>query len=225
MPETNIVVLSEGPYHIALFKPHNMATVGGRGVVRPTLLDLARLKYGKNVFPVHRLDRVTSGVCIFARSIFAKHALDNAFKRRLVKKIYYAVCEGHPSFKNITVTKKLLKVDSSEKKGPMKRQTIDEKGQEAITKFSFLKQLGPFCLIEAEPLTGRLHQIRTHLKELGLPIVGDKLYGASSILAPHTIALCAVKLSFPLPKGGKITIDATKYFDPHAYCPKDAKNS
>ncbi|HXW60837.1 MAG TPA: RNA pseudouridine synthase [Myxococcota bacterium] len=212
-----LIVLSEGPHHIAVYKPHNIATVGGRGVVRPTLLDLVRKLFGSQVYPVHRLDRVTAGITIFARSLFAKHALENAFKKRLVKKIYYALCEGTPSFSKTTVTQSLKKVALESKKGPLTRQSVDQSGQQAITILHFLKQYGPYCLIEAQPLSGRFHQIRIHLAELSLPIIGDKLYGAKTMLAPHTIALAAVKISLPLPKRGRLDIDATKYFDVKNY--------
>lgn len=217
MYESRLVVLSEGPHHIALYKPHNMATIGGPGVPRPTLLDLARKRYGSNIFPVHRLDRVTAGITIFARSLFAKHALDNAFKKRLVKKIYYALCEGTPSFTKLTVDSKLQKIALDKAKGPQARQTVAASGEQATTILRFLKQIGPYSLIEAQPLSGRFHQIRIHLAELHLPIVGDKLYGAKTMLPPHTIALSAVKISLPLPKGGRLDLDATHLFDLTSY--------
>src|SRR5580704_9950321 len=103
--KNNLIILSQGPHHVAVFKPHNIAVVGGRGVPRPTLLDLVREKFGASIYPVHRLDRVTSGITVFARSIFAKHAIDNAFKKRLVNKTYYALAEGVANFKTITVDK------------------------------------------------------------------------------------------------------------------------
>lgn len=218
----DLIVLSEGLYHIAVYKPHDMSTVGGRGVVRPTLLDLVRKKFGRNVFPVHRLDRVTSGITIFARSIFAKHAMENAFKKRLVKKIYYAICEGQASFKKTVVNSPLRKISPPSKRtGPMAKQIIDAQGEKAITNLRFLEQLDPdHCLIEANPISGRMHQIRAHLAMLGLPIVGDKLYGASSSCGLHTIALCAVAISLPLPKGKLLNLDAKHLFDIGRYIAK-----
>ncbi len=215
----NLITLSQGPHHIAVFKPHNMAVIGGPGVPRPTLLDLVREKFGKSVYPVHRLDRVTSGITIFARSIFAKHALDNAFKKRLVHKTYWAIVEGKPEFNKISVDKKLKRVDEPAKKsGPVAHQTISEHGESALTHFRVLKKISDlYWLIEAMPVTGRMHQIRTHLQYLNLPIVGDKLYGATTSCAPQTIALCAVELNIPLPKGGRITIDARDLFDVKNY--------
>jgi tRNA pseudouridine65 synthase len=181
----DIIILTQNQDVIAVFKPHNMFSVGGPGAVRPTLLDLVRKKFGKNIYPVHRLDRVTAGITVFARSIFAKHALDNAFNKRLVKKNYYALCEGHANFQKLTVNKALKKID----------------------------------LNKANPISGRMHQIRCHLASINLPIVGDKLYGAKTILAPHTIALCAIGLSIPLPKGGRMDIDASHLFDIKSYLP------
>lgn len=219
--ESKLVVLSQGPHHVAVFKPHNIFSVGGPGVPRPTLLDLVRKIFGPSIFPVHRLDRVTAGVTIFARSIFAKHAMDNAFKKRLVKKIYYAVCEGNPHFTKLTVDEPLKKFDLNPKKsGPLAKQTIDRQGEQAVTHLRVLQKFGPdFCLIEANPISGRMHQIRCHLAHIGLPIVGDKLYGARSTCGNQTIGLCAVLLSMPLPKGERLDVDARDFFDTKIYLP------
>jgi 23S rRNA-/tRNA-specific pseudouridylate synthase len=218
--QSKLIVLSQGPYHVAVFKPHNIAVVGGRGVVRPTLLDLVRKMFGHSIFPVHRLDRVTAGITIFARSLFAKHAMENAFKKRLVKKIYYALCEGQPNFGKITVDQPLKKIDLANKRGPQAKQKIDTQGENAITRFVVVRQVAPkYCLIEAQPVSGRMHQIRAHLQFLGLPIVGDHLYGATTKTAAHCIALCAVMLEIPLPKGEKLKLDARDLFDEKIYLP------
>jgi 23S rRNA pseudouridine1911/1915/1917 synthase len=204
---------------VAVFKPHNIGVVGP-GVPKPTLLDLVRDLYGKAIFPVHRLDRVTCGITVFAKGTFAKHALDNAFKRRLVKKLYYAVVEGCPQWKKKSVSASLAKENLNAKSGPVAKQNVAGEGQMAVTNFRVIRQIDErFCLIEANPVTGRMHQIRVHLAHLGLPIVGDKLYGAKTRLAPHTIALGAVHLQLPMPKGGQVSIDATKYFVVEKYLP------
>lgn len=222
MHDLKLIIISEGPHHVAVFKPHNITVVGGRGVARPTLLDLVRERFGKNIFPVHRLDRVTAGITIFARSLFAKHAIDNAFKKRLVKKTYHAVCEGTPSFSTITVDRNLLKTSLNKANGPMKRQSVDSAGESAITKLRVLQTLRPgYCLIEAQPVSGRMHQIRAHLADVGQAIVGDKLYGAKTSYRPQSIALCAVKISLPLPKGGRLELNECSRFVPENYITAD----
>jgi 23S rRNA-/tRNA-specific pseudouridylate synthase len=174
--------------------------------------------FGKHMAPVHRIDRATAGITIFARTLFAKHALENAFKKRLVKKTYYVICEGKANFTKQRVDQALEKVDLKSSKGPMAKTTISTKGEPASTNFKVIQQLTPdYCLLEAQPISGRMHQIRAHCSYLGLPVVGDKLYGAKTTCGPHTIALCAVGLVLPLPKGGTLTIDARTLFSPENY--------
>lgn len=213
MKNYDLIILASTNDYVAVFKPHGIAVVGGHGVPRPTLLDLVRDKFGQNIFPVHRLDRVTAGITLFARSSFARFAFENAFKKRLVTKLYYAIVEGKLTFKQTTVNAPLKRVDNNNKKGPQARQIIDNEGEKAQTKFRLLENLGPdLWLIEANPISGRMHQIRAHLMHLNLAIRGDKLYGAQSRYPDQRIALLAVYLSLPGPRGGKITIDAHKYF-------------
>lgn len=213
-----LIVLNIGQDVVAVFKPHGMFSVPSPGAIRPTLLDLVKEKFGKNIYAVHRLDRVTSGIVLWARSIFAKHALDNAFKKRLIKKTYYAICEGQAHFKNITINKPLKKIALNHKHGSEFKQIIDDNGDKAITKFSLIKKIDEHhCLIKAQPISGRMHQIRCHLSYINLPIMGDKLYGAKNSLKHHTIALSAVGILAPLPRGGYLNLDITHLFDINDY--------
>lgn len=216
-----LIILDESPYHLAIFKPHGIASVGARGVIRPTLLDLVRERFGNNIFAVHRLDKVTAGIIIFAKGNFAKFALENAFKKRLVKKTYFALIEGRPAFKEKTIQTALEKQETYNKKGPVALQSIQEKGVMATTKFAVINQINDdYCLIKALPITGKMHQIRIHLSFLGFPIVGDTTYGAKTKLDKNTIALVATMIEFPLPKGSKRIIDASKYFNIKTYYKK-----
>lgn len=216
--EKKLLILDQSKYHVAVFKPHNISVVGGRGVVRPTLLDLVRDKFGKDIFPVHRLDRATCGITIFAKGSFAKLALENAFKRRLVKKTYYALVEGEVNFKKTVVEINLKKEALHNSKGPMAMQSIKQEGEWSKTEIECIKKVSDnIFLVKAKPITGRLHQIRVHLAHLGFPIIGDTLYGARTKLVKHVIALGAVHIEFPLPKGQKVVIDASKYFDVDYY--------
>src|SRR5207247_1719159 len=88
-------------------------------------------------------------------------------------------------------------------------QTIDENGVRALTRVKVFARGADYCVVEARPETGRMHQIRAHLNHVGHPIVGDKVYGAQTALAQNAIALCAYAVSFPAPSGGRhfVTID------------------
>ncbi|MHB1308503.1 MAG: RluA family pseudouridine synthase [Limisphaerales bacterium] len=127
---------------------------------------------------VHRLDAETSGVLLFAKSRGALESLGDLFESREVEKQYLAVAAGTPSSMNWFCREPL---------GPdpqvIGRMLVDpENGKPAETQFQVLgyrddPRLGPLCLIEARPFSGRTHQIRIHLATAGCPVIGDPLYG------------------------------------------------
>ncbi len=206
----DLLVLDEGKHHVVVDKPYNMVVVAGRGVPRPTLLDLAQEKWGKGIKPVHRIDRVTSGCCILAKSTYGQQALSNAFRRHLIEKKYLVIVEGKPSFTTINIDARLERIDDLKaKKGYLAHQTINEQGQRALTRVQVWACNDNFAVVLAKPQTGRMHQIRAHLAHVGHPIVGDKQYGAKTIFGSHAIALFAWSVSFPLPEGGRRLVQAT----------------
>jgi 23S rRNA pseudouridine1911/1915/1917 synthase len=124
--------------------------------------------------PVHRLDRETSGVLVCARATAAERTWKNAFLKGRVEKTYLALCEGTPTFTHAVLDAPLgilkgLRVRI--KVGP----TPD--GQPARTDVDVLWSGGGKALVRCHPRTGRTHQIRAHLSAVGLPLMGDKLYG------------------------------------------------
>jgi len=202
-------VLDKGKHHIVVNKPYNMVVVAGRGAPRPTLLDVATEEFGKGVKPVHRLDRVTTGCCILATSIYGQQALSNAFRKHLVHKEYLAIVEGVPSFKSLNIDARLKRIDNpNAKKGYLAEQTIDNEGQRALTRVQVLSSNDNFSLVKANPETGRMHQIRAHLSHIGHPIIGDKQYDSKTLFADKAIALFAWSVSFPLPEGGRKKVSA-----------------
>ncbi|MBL4818667.1 MAG: RNA pseudouridine synthase [Deltaproteobacteria bacterium] len=232
--KTQLQILDKGQHHLVVFKPANMVVVTGRGAPKPTLLDLVQEQFGKNIRPVHRLDRVTTGCCLLAKDLYGQQALSNAFRKRLVNKVYWAIVEGKPDFKKISVDARLKRIDTPKNKKSLAHQIIAEDGDRALTHFKVLQhdsivipakagiqKMPPdkldasprwhdkYTLIEARPITGRMHQIRVHLAHLGHPIVGDKLYGSQTPYHPHAIALHAYSLDFPLPEGGRKQIKAS----------------
>lgn len=159
------------------------------------------------IFIVHRLDRDTSGLMVFARSEEAKSELQNNWKR--ASKKYLAVVDGVPPAKSGTLSSHLdesnmLRVFSGPK---------SEKTREAITHYRVLRKTEKRSVLELTLDTGRRHQIRVQLAEIGCPIIGDDKYHPDSDLPkserpvserPKRMALHAAELSFPHPETGEL---------------------
>jgi 23S rRNA pseudouridine955/2504/2580 synthase/23S rRNA pseudouridine1911/1915/1917 synthase len=129
---------------------------------------------GRDLYPVHRLDRDTSGVVLFAKHHEAHRRLSKMFEGREMKKIYWALACGRPDWDACRCEVPLRRAEGKKGRG---RALVDfVKGKEAITEFTLREKLGNVSWIEARPLTGRLHQIRVHLKVLGHPILFDEAY-------------------------------------------------
>jgi 23S rRNA pseudouridine955/2504/2580 synthase len=211
------IVLDEGPHWAVLDKPAGMTVVGGRGVPRPTLLDLAVERW-PDARPVHRLDKPTTGCCAVAKTAFGQQALSEAFRRHLTDKRYVAIVCGVPTWEKLDVDARLARVDDPDlpkeragKKGVMAVQTIDEQnGVRALTRLRVLARGDGVALVEARPETGRMHQIRCHLAHVGHPLVGDVLYGAPlrDFVVGQDVALHACALSVPRPEGGRAFVTA-----------------
>ncbi|HZF01784.1 MAG TPA: RluA family pseudouridine synthase [Methylomirabilota bacterium] len=145
------------------------------------------LKFLRNV---HRLDADTSGILLFAKSPGAVETYSALFESRKMEKTYLAVAVGAPKENEWTCQLKLGQ--DSRQFGRIK---VDERfGKDAETHFKILETRGKFSLVEAKPVTGRTHQIRVHLTESGLPIVGDELYGIMEKDFP--LGLRAVRLAY-----------------------------
>ena len=160
---------------------------------------------------VHRLDRETSGVMVFAKTQAAYLALRNAFEsHRDVRKTYLAVLHGAPK-----PSRGRLETTIGRKPWDAKRMAVDvPDGLRAVTEWTVLGKRGPLALVQFDIETGRTHQIRVHAAHLGHPIVGDALYGDAVAdrrlrVRPARQLLHAVRLAFPHPLTGRIvTFDA-----------------
>lgn len=180
---------------VAVNKPAGLLVHRGWDNDRVVAMTLARDQVGQHVFPVHRLDRPTSGVLVFALSPAVAAALQAQFVAGTVEKRYVALVRG--------VMPAAVTLDH-----PVPREA-DGPRVDAVTDFGRLAVFERFSLVQARPRTGRTHQIRRHLKHLSHPIVGDVRYGKGDInrlfrerFGLHRLALHAVELRLAHPLAG-----------------------
>lgn len=151
---------------------------------------------------VHRLDKDTSGILILTKTEEAHAGLSMAFSERRVTKTYIALCRGSGLARDFHVENMLIRSSANRLKFTGKRG----EGRHALTFFTLVAQQKNISMVLARPKTGRTHQIRVHLSELGHPVIGDSLYGGrigNSLLGLDRQALHAYKLIFDHPISGE----------------------
>lgn len=198
-------ILFEDNHCLAVNKPAGLLTQGdvtGEPTVIDAARDYLREKYKKpgNVFVglVHRLDRPSSGVVLLARTSKAAARLSEQFREATVEKTYWAIVEGDCPAEEGEWSDRLRK-DASRNIV----EVVAAGGQAAALGFRVLGRARGQSWLEVKPVTGRSHQIRVQLASRGLPIVGDRKYGARSALraldGKPRVALHAYKLTFSHP--------------------------
>ena len=153
-------------------------------------------KSRERIFIVHRLDRDTSGLLVFARTEKAKRTLQDNWEK--AEKTYLAFVEGHPDPTEDTIESYLAENEARR----VFSTTDKRKGKLSSTKYKVLKEVGKRSLLEITLLTGRKNQIRVHLADKGWPIVGDSKYGRK-IRDNKRLALHSHILTFEHPYSGK----------------------
>ncbi|BFD47243.1 MAG: RluA family pseudouridine synthase [Wolbachia endosymbiont of Sergentomyia squamirostris] len=209
-------ILYEDEYILAINKPAGVIVQGGVKV-KISMSDLLdQIREGETFKIVHRLDRDTSGVIIFARNANVARYLMEEFKGRRVKKTYLALTSGIPSKDSGTIDYPLVKkyVSGQEK------VVVDENSpQNATTHFSIIaKSKHNVAYLKLQPITGRTHQLRAHLAHINCPILGDGKYcGKKAFIdgIANKIHLHSHSLSLKLPNNKEITITApiTKHIE------------
>jgi 23S rRNA pseudouridine1911/1915/1917 synthase len=171
---------------VVVNKPAGMTVHVGAGVRSGTLVNAllhhigALARRGGDLRPgiVHRLDRMTSGLMVVAKTDFALEKLSEQFKARTVHKNYLALVHG----KLAGETGEIAKPVGRDPRRRVKMRPGGIRAREAVTRYRAMRGFEGFTLLECHPLTGRTHQIRVHLSSIGHPVVGDTLYGAPSHL-------------------------------------------
>ena len=156
---------------IVVNKPSGIFSIPDRFGKEPSLKQILQNNFGP-VFTVHRLDKETSGVILFARTEESHKYLSQQFENRETKKIYNGLVIGNPIENSGTINEPI--VEHPVKKGVM---TVYRKGKESITEYEVLERFRFYTWMQFNILTGRTHQIRVHMKHVGHPIVCDPLYG------------------------------------------------
>lgn len=212
----DLEVLHEDDQILVLIKPPDLVVHPGAGVTEGTLVHalLARGDRWSTIGGVHRpgivhrLDRTTSGVMVVARTDAAHRSLSEQFSQRQVGKQYRAVVHQHPQ-----AVRGLIDAPIGRHATHRARMAVRDDGRAARTRYRIVARYLDFSQLKIQLLTGRTHQIRVHLSEMGHPIVGDRLYGAPSLPQEHPqaeavaafgrIALHAEVLEFMHPESGE----------------------
>lgn len=153
--------------YVVADKPAGMLAVGPDSMHVRLAAEL-----GQRLWVVHRLDRETSGVIVFALDADAHRHLSTRFEEREVEKVYLAAVLGHVPKQSGTVELALREFGSG-------RMGVDARGKPSRTEFQVRDRLTDADLLEVRPLTGRRHQIRVHLNAIGHPVLGDPRYGSA----------------------------------------------
>lgn len=170
-----LTILYEDDQILAIDKPAGLATIPERRIEQQSLLsDLTRL-YTYKIYVVHRLDKEVSGVVLFAKNPAAHRSLNEQFNQRLVKKTYISLVHGLLAGENGEINMPIRQYGSG-------RMAVDwQAGKDCLTSYQVQERYKNYTLLTLYPHTGRRHQIRVHLYNLGHPVVGDPRYGEKNI--------------------------------------------
>jgi 23S rRNA pseudouridine1911/1915/1917 synthase len=200
----NLQVLFEDNHIVIVNKRSGDITQGDKTGDKPlsdVVKEYIKKKYDKagNVFlgVVHRLDRPTSGVIIFARTSKALERLNKMLRDKIISKTYWAVIKNHPEKEKNTLINYLKKNPKNNKSSVYTKEITDSK--KAILHYNVIKKLDNYSLVEIDLETGRHHQIRAQLSFIGFPIKGDLKYGFNRSNKDGSIHLHARKIEFVHP--------------------------
>lgn len=187
--KNKVEIVAETDHWIALNKPSGLLSIPDRKQSEPSLKDWLNEKYGK-VWIVHRLDKFTSGLILFAKDEATHKLLSMQFEERVVEKFYLGLVHG-------ILQNKEGSVDAPIMEHPVKKSTyiIHQKGKPSRTDYKVLEEHGPYSWMQFQIHTGRTHQIRVHMKNIGHPIVCDDVYGSSASILLSSLKRKKFKLS------------------------------
>lgn len=182
-------IIFENDFFVVINKPSGVLSVPDRKQSEPSLKDMLLAKYG-NIYTVHRLDKDTSGIIVFAKDEETHKTLSKMFEERTVEKFYVGLVIGQLYNNEGTVNAAIMQHPADN--GTM---IVNAKGKPSITDYKVLEQFKQFCWVQFQIHTGRTHQIRVHTKHIGNSIACDVLYGDGK-----PVLLSSIKKKFKLSK-------------------------
>lgn len=182
-------IIFENDHFIAINKPAGLLSIPDRFGRDASLKSILQDWYGK-IFTVHRLDKETSGLIVFAKDEVTHKFLSQAFEGRDVEKYYLGLVNG-----TLMNSEGTIDVPIMEHPGKTTLMMAHKKGRPSVTDYKVIEELGMYSLVQFRIHTGRTHQIRVHSKYIGNSIVCDDLYGDG-----HPVLLSSIKRKFKLSK-------------------------
>jgi 23S rRNA pseudouridine955/2504/2580 synthase/23S rRNA pseudouridine1911/1915/1917 synthase len=224
--KADLDVLWSDDDYVAVFKPPGLATIPGRGETDSVLERLAaQLGLPRSGIQdprlrvVHRLDKETSGVLVFAKNIDAQRHLSHQFQNNQVEKEYLALVYGRPAEASGEIDAPIARHPSN----PLRMAVAKHAGRPARTVWNLEEAFRGYSLLRVFPKTGKTHQIRVHLKHIGMPLAVDALYNAVPPSKQIGLFLSSFKRNYRAPSGeeerpliSRLTLHAhrLKFHDP-----------
>lgn len=206
MAKPKFQIIFEDEDLIVVNKTTGIAVIPTRSGYPLSLKQMLETQFDYNIFVVHRIDRETSGIVIFAKNEEAHKSLNHQFLKRIVTKEYLCLCKGNTSEEWETIDKSIL-IDSR-----LKLVRISNDGKRAISHYKSLMNSKRYCKNLVRIETGRMHQIRVHMASVGHPILGDSLYNKHP-----EIYLSSFKKKYTSSKGSDQEESLMKRAALHAY--------
>ena len=189
MKKTDLDIIFENDSFVAINKPAGLLSIPDREQTQTSLKDILIAKYG-SIFTVHRLDKETSGIILFAKNETAHKYYSRLFEERKTEKYYMGLVLGSPAVKKGTIDAPIS--EHSLQKGLM---VVHRNGKPSVTDYEVMEEHRSFSLLQFQLHTGRTHQIRVHCKNIGHPLACDELYGDGK-----PILLSSIKRKYKLSK-------------------------
>jgi 23S rRNA pseudouridine1911/1915/1917 synthase len=204
-------IVFENDHFIAINKAAGLLSIPDRTQSEVSLKDILLAKYG-NIFTVHRLDKDTSGIIVFAKDEATHKFLSLAFEERRVEKYYRGIVHGSPAEK-----KGIIDAPISEHTLQKGLMVVHRNGKPSVTDYEVIEDHKNYSLLEFQLHTGRTHQIRVHCKNIGHPLACDELYGDGK-----PILLSSLKKKYKLSKHDEEEKPMLNRLALHSYCLKFA---